>query len=107
MPNPEVEAIAQAKHGLTVAELTQLELQYFRQRKNPATALILSLLLGSVGVDRFYLGDINLGIAKLLTGGGLLIWYLADLFLITGATHKKNAAALRDIRATIIAVRPG
>ena len=49
-------------------------------------ALILSLLLGGLAVDRFYLGYIGLGILKLITLGGFGIWYLIDLILI--ATRK-------------------
>jgi hypothetical protein len=43
---------------------------------------LLSLLVGVLGVDRFYLGKIGTGIAKLLTFGGLGIWALVDLVLI-------------------------
>jgi len=58
--------------------------------KNPTTALILSVLTGLIGVDRFYIGDTGLGIGKLLTVGGCGIWALIDLFLISNATKKKN-----------------
>ena len=58
--------------------------------KSPITSLILSLLLGSLGVDRFYIGDIGLGIGKLLTAGGCGIWTIIDWFLIMGATREKN-----------------
>ena len=45
-------------------------------------ALIMSILFGSLGVDRFIMGHIGLGILKLITGGGLGIWWLIDLILI-------------------------
>ena len=47
--------------------------------KKASTTQILSVLLGSLGVDRFYLGDIALGILKYITLGGFGIWWLADI----------------------------
>jgi TM2 domain-containing membrane protein YozV len=58
--------------------------------KSKTTALILSILLGSIGVDRFYLGYTGLGIVKLLTAGGFGIWWLIDIIMI--ATGKLTAA---------------
>jgi hypothetical protein len=46
------------------------------------TTALLSWLLGVFGVDRFYLGYTGLGVAKLLTCGGLGVWALVDLVLI-------------------------
>ena len=49
------------------------------------------------GVDRFLVGNIGKGIGKLLTGGGLGIWWLIDWFLITGVTKRKNMEKLNLI----------
>jgi hypothetical protein len=45
-------------------------------------ALVLSIVVGALGIDRFYLGYVGLGIVKLLTGGGCGIWYIVDIVLI-------------------------
>ena len=43
------------------------------------TVLILSFVAGYFGVDRFYRGQIEWGVLKLITAGGVGIWYLVDL----------------------------
>jgi TM2 domain-containing membrane protein YozV len=43
-----------------------------------------------MGIDRFLIGDVGLGIAKLLTCGGLGVWTIVDLFLIMGSTRERN-----------------
>ncbi len=50
--------------------------------KDWTTALILSVLVGSLGVDQFYLGNTGLGVAKLLTCGGLGVWAIIDIIRI-------------------------
>ena len=58
--------------------------------KNPTTILIVSLLAGSLGIDRFMLGQTGLGVAKLLTCGGLGIWTIIDWFTIMGKAKEVN-----------------
>lgn len=58
--------------------------------KNPTTLLIVSILLGSLGVDRFMLGQIGLGILKLLTCGGAGVWAIIDWFIISGKAKEYN-----------------
>lgn len=58
--------------------------------KNPIISLILSLFLGYLGVDRFFVGDIGMGVGKLLTFGGFGIWSIIDWFLIMKRTREKN-----------------
>ncbi len=58
--------------------------------------LLVSLLAGSYGVDRFMLGQTGLGVAKLLTCGGLGVWHLVDVILIaTGNLRDKQGNSLR------------
>lgn len=64
--------------------------------KNPTTVLIISILVGYLGIDRFFIGDTGLGIAKLLTCGGLGIWTIVDWFLIMDASKRKNSGKLNQ-----------
>ena len=76
---------------------------YFANLKDPTLALILSIIVGELGVDRFYIGDIGMGVGKLLVfiivgtiscGTLFWVWWLIDIFLIMGATRKKNSETL-------------
>jgi TM2 domain-containing membrane protein YozV len=58
--------------------------------KDPTTILIVSLLAGHFGVDRFMMGDTGLGIGKLLTCGGLGVWTVVDWFLVMSRAREIN-----------------
>lgn len=53
-----------------------------KREVNWILVLIMSAIFGAYGVDRFIMGHIGLGVLKLLTAGGLGVWWLVDLILI-------------------------
>lgn len=65
------------------------------QFHDPTIMLVVSLLVGYLGIDRFMIGDIGLGVLKLITCGGLGIWAIVDWFLIMGLTKDKNMEKLQ------------
>ena len=50
--------------------------------KSKIAALLLSIFLGELGIDRFYLGYVGTGILNLITAGGFGVWWLIDIILI-------------------------
>lgn len=67
------------------------------QFKDPSTSLIISIFAGNLGIDRFFIGDMGLGIAKLLTCGGIGIWTIIDWFMIQDAARTKNLEKLQPL----------
>ena len=64
--------------------------------KNGVVALLLCLLLGGLGIHRFYAGKIGTGVLMLLTFGGLGVWWLIDLIMIAiGKFKDKQGKVLK------------
>ncbi len=65
--------------------------------KDPTTLLLISIFLGSFGVDRFMIGDTGMGVLKLLTGGLCGILTVIDWFIISGKTKELNYNKLMSL----------
>jgi TM2 domain-containing membrane protein YozV len=60
------------------------------KKVNWVLCLIMSIIFGSLGVDRFIMGKVGTGILKLITAGGLGIWWLVDVILIATKHNYKG-----------------
>lgn len=89
--------MAAIRNMLLEADDSKWSLIQTLQFKDPTIVLIISLLGGSLGIDRFFIGDMGLGIGKLITCGGFGIWSIVDWFLIMGATRDKNLQKLQAL----------
>lgn len=58
--------------------------------KDPKTTLLVSIFLGTLGIDRFMIGDTGMGILKLLTCGVCGIMTIVDWFTISKKTKELN-----------------
>lgn len=91
--------LAQIKQRLDTLDDSRWNMLEFVQFQDPIMILIVSLVAGALGVDRFVIGDTGLGVGKLITCGGLGIWMLIDLFFIMPATRRKNFEKLMQVIA--------
>ena len=82
------------RERLLALDEPQWRMLQFMHFDDPVILLLVSLVTGPLAVDRFMLGDIGLGVAKLLTCGGLGIWVLIDWIMIMDITRRKNTEKL-------------
>lgn len=57
---------------------------------NWVVCLVMSILFGWLGVDRFIMGKVGTGLLKLITLGGLGVWWLVDIILIATKHQYRN-----------------
>ncbi|QNM93844.1 TM2 domain-containing protein [Mycoplasma sp. Pen4] len=62
--------------------------------KSRTVLTLLSFFFGALGVDRFYAGNVMLGIIKFLTFGGWGIWALVDFILAVAGKMKDGSGAV-------------
>ncbi len=90
-------AMTEIRERLEAADDSKFDELQMLQFKNPTTLLIIAILVGSYGVDRFMLGDTTNGVIKLLTCGGCGVWWLLDIFNIKKRTQEFNMNKLNEI----------
>ena len=59
-----------------------------KEWRDSLATMLLSWILGELGIDRFYRGQI--GVLKLLTAGGAGIWWLVDAIIATIRFGEEN-----------------
>lgn len=86
----ESSAIPFIRERLETMSHESFELLQSTEFKDPNIILIISILLGYLGADRFMLGQIGMGLLKLLTFGFCGIWTIIDWFTISKKTKEYN-----------------
>ncbi len=84
------EKIMAIRKTLEEADESAASIIYTIGFKDTTTMLLISIFLGYLGVDRFMLGEVGLGILKLFTCGGCGIWSIVDWCIITKKTQEYN-----------------
>ena len=84
------EKIMYIKEKLSAMDESKLMMLQTIELKDPTTILLVSIFLGSLGIDRFMLGDIGMGILKLLTCGVCGILTIIDWFTVSKKTKELN-----------------
>jgi len=61
--------------------------------------LLLCIIVGTLGVHRFYVGKIGTGILWLITGGCFLVGWIVDIVMIaSGSFTDADGLPLKNIR---------
>lgn len=84
------EKIMYLKEKLAAMDESKFTMVSTVELKDPTTILLVSIFLGSLGIDRFMLGDTGMGILKLLTGGCCGILTIIDWFTVSKKTKELN-----------------
>ena len=91
------EKIVYLKDKLRTMDEEKFSLVSTVELKDPTTLLLISIFLGTLGIDRFMLGDTGMGILKLLTCGCCGILTVVDWFTISKRTKERNFNQLMSL----------
>lgn len=89
--------IVYLKEKLLAAPEEKASLVLSLDLKDPTVFLLISALIGTLGVDRFMLGDMGMGVLKLLTGGLCGILWVVDLCTISKKVKEANFQEIMQI----------
>lgn len=84
------EKIMYLKDKLKTIDEEKFSLISTAELKDPTTILLVSIFLGSLGIDRFMIGDTGMGVLKLLTAGCCGILTIIDWFSMQKKTKDLN-----------------
>ena len=84
------EKIMYLKEKLAAMDESKFTMVSTVELKDSTTILLVSIFLGTLGIDRFMLGDTGMGILKLLTGGCCGILTIIDWFTVSKTTKELN-----------------
>ncbi len=84
------EKVTYLKDKLIAADEQKFSSVLAAELKNPIKLLLVSLFLGTFGIDRFIMGEPRMGILKLSTAGVCGILTIIDWFSISHKTKNMN-----------------
>lgn len=90
------EKVGQLKSMLDKTDENKVEALMGLELKSPMTIFLLSWFVGWLSLDRFLLGSVGVGIARLLTAQGLGIWWLVDLITAMKRTRYYNYTKVKN-----------
>jgi TM2 domain-containing membrane protein YozV len=89
--------LAQLVKDLDESKKLIFQSQFGSEKKDRGTATILAIFM----YDRIWLGDVGLGIVKIITAGLCGIWWLIDIFTAGSRADDYNRTKAREIVAAL------
>ena len=92
-----VESIGMLRDKLLKMDESKMWVLQSAEYKDPTTMLLVSIFVGSLGIDRFMLGDVGMGVLKLLTSGLCGILTIVDWITISKKAKQKNLETILSL----------